>query len=221
MNCSPRGAGYGITAVQTDSFQVRLEPRSLRVHEIICSSKDVKELWGIAGNGVHVCCYGCGWCTRHFPVSTCFLHQWSKKEFGLGILGRLLHLFFLIYLHLRGKGPYIQSAHKTGVRRKAVPEMCFFLRMENSWATISIFIKECSTELEAGKRTMSWMKTYHIHFKVGDFWIRKGEGSRGSYFSSPYPQFFCNKGPHPKVSLLRICATWSTQRRTRVPACAV
>lgn len=38
------GAGFGIMAVQTDSFQVRLEPRSQRVHEIICISKDVKVL---------------------------------------------------------------------------------------------------------------------------------------------------------------------------------
>lgn len=39
-----RGAGFGIMAAQTDSFQVRLEPRSQRVRGIIWSSKDVKEL---------------------------------------------------------------------------------------------------------------------------------------------------------------------------------
>lgn len=91
---------------------------------------------------------------------------------------------FLTYLHLRGKGPYIQSAHKTGARRKAVPEMCFFLRVENSWATVSIFIKRCGTELEAGKRMWSWMKTYHFRFKVGDFLIRKWGEQRRLLFQS-------------------------------------
>lgn len=71
-----RGAGFGVTAVQTDSFQVRLEPRFLRVHGIICSSEYVKELRGIAGNGVQVCC--CGWDGVQ-DISLCFhrclLHQ--------------------------------------------------------------------------------------------------------------------------------------------------
>lgn len=39
-----RGARLGIKAVRTDSFQVRSEPRSQRVHGIICSSEDVKRV---------------------------------------------------------------------------------------------------------------------------------------------------------------------------------
>ena len=71
-----RGAGFGIMAVQTDSFQVRLEPRSQRVHGIICSSKDVKRVMKDSRQQVAGVLLWLRTVYKTFPcVSTCFLHQ--------------------------------------------------------------------------------------------------------------------------------------------------
>lgn len=211
MGCSPRGAGFGIMAVQADSFQVRLELRPRRVHEIICSSKDVKELWGIAGNGGHAGVLLWLWMVyKTFPRVSC------TDEIKKNLVWEFWENFcisFLIYPHLRRKGLYIQSAHRTDARRRAVQKFVSSWEWETAEALFPFSSRGAAESCSQVKGHGSeWKPIISISRQEIYSWER--EGSRGSYFSSPHPQFFWNKIPHPKVSLLRMCATWTTQRRT-------
>lgn len=172
----------------------------------------LRELWGIPGNGVHVCSYCCGQRTRHFcvfPRITCT----NELKIGLGTLRKIMHLFFSLPCPRRGR-PCIQNAQKT--RRKAVPEMCLFSRVENNWAIFSISVKGWGKELGTGKGTWSFLKTYHLQGKMGVLPMRSWGEQRQALFQCS-SQSFRVRDPCPKGNLLRTGA-WSTQGRARAAA---
>lgn len=188
MNCSSEGLG-------SVSWQCKHTALSQRVRAIICSSKVVKRVMRDSRQwGASVLLLWMAYKT-FLCVSTCFLHQWTKTKNGLGTLRKMMHLFFS-FPHLRRGRPYIQNAHKTGARRKAVPEMCLFSRVENSWAVSSISVKGWGTELGTGRGTWSWLKTYHSQGKVGDLPTR----SWGRRFSSAHRSPSKVKACAPRVT---------------------
>lgn len=192
-----RGAGLGSKAVRTDSFQVRLEPRSHRVRGIICSWEDVKRVIRDSrqrGAGVALL----SWTVYkiHPYVSTCFLQQWNKAEIGLGTLRKLMHLVF-------GLPPVPEGENQTfrAPTRLVLEERLWQTRVLRVEKQLSHHFRFCQgMRHRAGgqvkERSPERNPTTSSARQKMSQW--ESEGSRGRCFSSPHPQPFRSRASCPK-----------------------